>query len=467
MSSENIQPSPTDNSKDKKEDILFEYTIKGLIGKGTFSIVKLGENKSTKEKVAIKIMQKNRIINKEDFIRINRELDILKSLNHHPNVIKIYKILEDSKKFYIIMEYCENGELFNRIVEKQHLNEDESALFYYQLICGLEYIHKNKIAHRDLKPENLLLSKNDILKIIDFGLSNYSNNLLVTPCGSPCYASPEMVSGRKYNGSLIDIWSTGIILFAMICGYLPFEDKNNELLFEKILKCKIKYPNYIGDLPLDLMKKILVIDPNKRITLNEIKKHPFYLKGKLLFSQKYPEITIKKQANLIKNIKPIIKNKLTKYKNKKENKGNIKKRLLDNNYIINIDHINNMNNTYKPSITENFYYNRIKNETINYDYFNNEKENIDGNRNINKKEESFSSNIKSEAIPMDSIPKGFYNDKSKNILEINNKEDKNCVKDDIINYNILSNRTEKSNTNNNNLKKKRINFNKSRKRFLF
>ena len=424
MSSENIQPSPTDNSNEKKQDIFFEYTIKGLIGKGTFSIVKLGEKKRTKEKVAIKIMQKNRIINKEDFIRINRELDILKSLNHHPNVIKIYKILEDSKKFYIIMEYCENGELFNRIVEKQHLNEDESALFYYQLICGLEYIHKNKITHRDLKPENLLLSKTDILKIIDFGLSNYSNNLLATPCGSPCYASPEMVSGRKYNGSLIDIWSTGIILFAMICGYLPFEDKNNELLFEKILKCKIKYPNHIGDLPLDLMKKILVIDPNKRITLNEIKKHPFYLKGKLLFSQKYPEITIKKQANLIKNIKPIIKNKLIKYKNKKEEKGKIKKRIFDHNYIRNLDHINNMNNTYKPSITENFDYKRIKNEdtgTINYDYFNNEKENIDGNRNINKKEESFSSNIKSEEMPMDSIPKGFYNDKSKIILDINNK----------------------------------------------
>ena len=247
MSSKDINTLPRDNSTLNNQDILSEYTLKGIIGKGTFSIVRLGENKATKEKVAIKIMQKNKIINKEDLIRIHREIEMLSRLSH-PNVIKIYKIQEDIKKFYIIMEYCENGELFNRIVEKKRLSEEESAIFYYQLINGLEYIHKNNIVHRDLKPENLLLSKNDILKIIDFGLSNYSkyNILLGTPCGSPCYASPEMVSGQKYNGFLIDIWSSGIILFAMICGYLPFEDNNNEILFGKILKCKINYPKHIG-----------------------------------------------------------------------------------------------------------------------------------------------------------------------------------------------------------------------------
>ena len=158
-----------------KVDFLSDYNIRGIIGKGTFSIVKLGEHKKTKEKVAIKILQKNKILNKEDLIRIEREIGILKSLKH-PNIIKIHRIEEDDKRFYIIMEFCENGELFNRIVERQHLTEDEAALFYYQLINGLEYIHKNNIVHRDLKPGNLLLSKNDLLKIIDFdfGLSNFT-----------------------------------------------------------------------------------------------------------------------------------------------------------------------------------------------------------------------------------------------------------------------------------------------------
>ena len=283
----------------EEKDLLSEYNIMGIIGKGTFSVVKLGENKLTKEKVAIKILQKRRIKSKEEYIRINREIEMLKSLNH-PNVIKIYKILEDSKTFYIIMEYCQNGELFNRIVQKQHLNENEAAFFYYQLINGLEYIHQNNIVHRDLKPENLLLSKDDVLKIIDFGLSNYSklNMLLGTPCGSPCYASPEMVSGKKYDGYMIDIWSTGIILYAMTCGYLPFEDNDNEALFLKILKCNIIYPKYVGELSLDLMKKIIVTEPSKRITLEKIKEHPFYLKGKELFNQKFHKNEINDNNNL-------------------------------------------------------------------------------------------------------------------------------------------------------------------------
>ena len=257
-------------------DFLSDYKIKETIGKGTFSIVKLGINKITKEKVAIKILKKKKIKYKEELERIEREINILQKLEHI-NVIKIYKINEDEDKYYIFMEFCENGELFHYIVDHQRLDEEVASFFFYQLINGLEYIHSENIVHRDLKPENLLLGKGNILKIIDFGLSNFCEpeNYLETPCGSPCYASPEMVCGDKYNGHMIDIWSTGIILFAMLCGYLPFEDPDNDILFKKILKCKILYPDYLSAMSINLMKKILVVDPNKRITLEEIKQFQY------------------------------------------------------------------------------------------------------------------------------------------------------------------------------------------------
>ena len=270
---------------------LSDYEIKETIGKGTFSLVKLGIYKLTNEKVAIKILKKKNILRTEDKKRIEREISILRKLSHI-NVIKVIKIYEDDEIYYIVTEYCEKGELFNYIVSKQRLSEDEASYFYYQLINGLEHIHSNNIAHRDLKPENLLLKEGNILKIADFGLSNFNNkdNLLSTPCGSPCYASPEMVCGKKYNGFLIDVWSTGIILYAMTCGYLPFEDENNDKLFDKIMECKLKYPKYLKEKTLDLMKKILVPDPNKRITIKQIKEHPFYLNGKIIFRSKHPDI---------------------------------------------------------------------------------------------------------------------------------------------------------------------------------
>ena len=274
-----------------QNNFLSDYILLQTIGKGTFSVVKLGLNKKTKEKVAIKILKKKKIIHKTDKIRLEREISILKKLNHI-NVIKIHKINEDQEKYYIVMEYCENGELFNYIVDRQKLDENQSSYFFYQLINGLDYIHHKNIVHRDLKPENLLLGKGNILKIVDFGLSNYvdKEKLLSTPCGSPCYASPEMVCGNSYNGILIDIWSCGIIIYAMTCGYLPFEDYDNDILFKKIMDCKIEYPKFLSKNIVDIMKKILVVEPEKRITIPEIKKHPFYLKGKKLYELKHKKL---------------------------------------------------------------------------------------------------------------------------------------------------------------------------------
>ena len=280
----------TTKQTQEKEYKIGNYLVKGTLGRGTFGKVKLGIYLPTHEKVAIKILEKNRIKEKDDEIRVQREFEMLTKFNHL-NVILVAEIFESYDAFYTVMEYCEGGELFNYIVKKRKLSEEEASFFYYQIINGLEYIHSLGIVHRDLKPENLLLTKNHILKIIDFGLSNYfdkdKKNLLTTPCGSPCYASPEMVSGKKYNGFRIDVWSTGIILYAMLCGYLPFEDKDNEVLFKKILECKLDLPHHLSLLSKDLLRKILVTNPDKRITIQQIKKHPFFMKGRTLYKQEF------------------------------------------------------------------------------------------------------------------------------------------------------------------------------------
>ena len=269
------------------------YVISKTLGKGTFGKVKLAYNKDNKnEKYACKILLKSNIKDEDDFVRCKREMDILKKM-HHVNVVRTYEIISTETVYYIFMDFCAKGELFNYIVEKQHLSEAKSAFFYYQLINGIEYIHSKGVCHRDLKPENLLLTEKNKLKIIDFGLSNYfKGNLLETPCGSPCYASPEMVMGNKYNGFCIDIWSSGIILYAMLCGYLPFEemenDDYNEVLFRNIVECNVEYPSeFITPVAKDLLCRILVKDPKKRITIEEIKLHNFYLLGELHYKQTF------------------------------------------------------------------------------------------------------------------------------------------------------------------------------------
>ena len=172
--------------------VINNYIIKQTLGKGTFGKVKLAIYIPTQEKVAIKILEKSKMTEKDDFVRVAREIEITQPLSHI-NVIQINDIFEDKDCFYIVMEYCEEGELFNYIVKNRRLSDDETSYFFYQIINGLEYIHSLGVVHRDLKPENLLLGKDNVIKIIDFWLSNYFNKkLLSTPCGSPCYASPEI-----------------------------------------------------------------------------------------------------------------------------------------------------------------------------------------------------------------------------------------------------------------------------------
>ena len=183
---------------------LTNYEFIQTIGEGTFGKVKLALHNLTQEKVAIKILEKNKIKNQKDLERIEKEIKYLKMLNH-PNIVKIYEIIEDENNFYISMEYVPGGELFNYIVKNKRLTDSESSFFYSQIIHIIQEIHKHKICHRDLKPENLLLSQNKTIKLIDFGLSNEYQDFLDTPCGSPCYASPEVIKGKKYSGLEIDL----------------------------------------------------------------------------------------------------------------------------------------------------------------------------------------------------------------------------------------------------------------------
>ena len=295
MSSEDvIDDNPEKNKKRIIQGKLTTYILSKTIGKGTFGKVKLVYDVNNLEKkYACKLLKKSNIKNKNDLIRLKRELVILTNINH-PNVIKIYEIIENSEEYFIIMEYCPKGELFKYIIENKRLSEDLSAFFFYQLINGINYLHNRGICHRDLKPENLLLSKSYQLKIIDFGLSNFEIDgaLLETPCGSPCYASPEMIRGNSYDGFGIDIWSCGIILFAMICGFLPFEegenDRYNEVLFKNIVKCDIEYPkDLFSDSTKDLIKQILVKNPKNRIKIEDIKKHKFYLMGQQIYRKHF------------------------------------------------------------------------------------------------------------------------------------------------------------------------------------
>ena len=286
----------------KEENLdINDFIFKDDIGEGNFGKVKFCIFKRTGEEFAIKIINKKKIKDKmkNSFFKEN---EIATKFNHI-NVIYVYRIFEDRENFYLVMEYCQKGELFDYIVEHQRLSENEASVFFYQLINGVEYIHSKGIAHRDLKPENLLLTTDKTLKIIDFGLSHEfdpSSCLLKTKCGSPSYAAPEIISCNYYDGFKTDIWCCGIILYAMLCGFLPFEGDENPILFRNILECDPEMPDWLSIISRDLIIKILNPDPDERITLEEIKRHKFYLKGKRLCKINYDDMNAFVKARKLK-----------------------------------------------------------------------------------------------------------------------------------------------------------------------
>ncbi|KAK6912795.1 Ubiquitin-associated domain [Dillenia turbinata] len=253
------------------------YKMGKTLGIGSFGKVKIAEHVLTGYKVAIKILNCRKIKSMEMEEKVRREIKILR-LFMHPHIIRLYEVIETPTDIYVVMEYVKSGELFDYIVEKGRLQEDEARNFFQQIISGVEYCHRNMVVHRDLKPENLLLDSKCNVKIADFGLSNImrDGHFLKTSCGSPNYAAPEVISGRLYAGPEVDVWSCGVILYALLCGTLPFDDENIPNLFKKIKGGIYTLPSHLSPGARDLIPRMLVVDPMKRMTIPEIRQHPWF-----------------------------------------------------------------------------------------------------------------------------------------------------------------------------------------------
>ena len=260
-----------------KKNAIGHYILEETIGEGTFGKVRLATHKLTNEKVAIKILEKDRITDVGDVERVAREIHILKIIRH-PNLIQLYEIIETNKQLCLITELAPGGEVYEHIITNKRLKEEEACRIFQQLISGIEYLHKLGVVHRDLKPENLLFDRTSNIKLVDFGLSNTykANEKLKTACGSPCYAAPEMIGGKKYNGLEVDIWSAGVILFTLLCGYLPFEDPNTTALYKKITSGEYTIPNFVSSQAKILIQGILNIDPHKRFTIEDIRRREWF-----------------------------------------------------------------------------------------------------------------------------------------------------------------------------------------------
>ncbi|MCD7466024.1 SNF1- protein kinase catalytic subunit alpha kin10 [Datura stramonium] len=256
---------------------LRNYRLGKTLGHGSFGKVKIAEHLLTGHKVAIKILNRRKMKTPDMEEKLRREIKICR-LFVHPHVIRLYEVIETPTDIYVVMEYVKSGELFDYIVEKGRLQEDEARKFFQQIVAGVEYCHRNMVVHRDLKPENLLLDARRNVKIADFGLSNImrDGHFLKTSCGSPNYAAPEVVSGKLYAGPEVDVWSCGVILYALLCGTLPFDDENIPNLFKKIKSGVYTLPSHLSPLARDLIPRMLIVDPMKRITLPDIRQHQWF-----------------------------------------------------------------------------------------------------------------------------------------------------------------------------------------------
>uniref|UniRef100_A0ACB8FHW9 Serine/threonine-protein kinase sik2 n=1 Tax=Sphaerodactylus townsendi TaxID=933632 RepID=A0ACB8FHW9_9SAUR len=277
---------PTLNQSQQRPLRVGFYDIERTLGKGNFAVVKLARHRVTKTQVAVKIIDKKRL-DPSNLEKIYREVQIMKLLNH-PHIIKLYQVMETKDMLYIVTEFAKNGEMFDHLTSHGHLSESEARKKFWQILSAVDYCHSHHIVHRDLKTENLLLDANMNIKLADFGFGNFykSGEPLSTWCGSPPYAAPEVFEGKEYEGPHLDIWSLGVVLYVLVCGSLPFDGPNLPTLRQRVLEGRFRIPYFMSQVKcvfcacssnkLDcetLIRRMLVVDPTKRITIAQIKQH--------------------------------------------------------------------------------------------------------------------------------------------------------------------------------------------------
>jgi len=276
-------PPQEDDEPINREPIENYYELGREVGRGGFSIVVEGASKKDGSKYAIKCIKKS-MVEGDDIKLLKREIKIMKILDH-PHILKLYEVFEDDSEFYLVMELVEGKELFDKIVERGQYSEKDTAHIVRQIVSAVAYLHANGIAHRDLKPENLLSAgsdENEIIKIADFGFSkNFGEEKLMTSCGSPGYVAPEVLTCESYDNS-VDMWSIGVILYILLCGYPPFYADNAPALFKKIMDVQYDFddPSWddVSEDAKGLIRALLVKEPKNRLTANQVLEHP-WVKG--------------------------------------------------------------------------------------------------------------------------------------------------------------------------------------------
>ncbi|KER31510.1 hypothetical protein T265_02282 [Opisthorchis viverrini] len=255
------------------------YSLIRTIGKGNFAKVKLAQHLTTGMQVAVKVIDKT-LLNHSSMQKLFREVRVLKTLNH-PNIIKLLEVIESERHLYLVMEYASGGEVFDYLVAHGKMKEADARIKFRQIVSAVQYCHQKMVVHRDLKAENLLLDADLNIKIADFGFSNYfsTSQKLDTFCGSPPYAAPELFLGRKYEGPEVDVWSLGVILYTLVSGTLPFDGKNLKELRERVLRGTYRVPFYMTHECETLLKKMLVLNPAKRLPLSEVMRDPWLNNG--------------------------------------------------------------------------------------------------------------------------------------------------------------------------------------------